>query len=296
MHAVHRLRGGKAKAAPASIAAERFPRRTWLARTLAALGGWLATGRLPASPLSEPDTSPQAREQAIQTLPLSELTAEARRKLMAVCERPSIYRRLPAISFPCDPLLHLFLIRNPEVVVNIWQLMGVASMSAQRLGPYLWKGSDGAGTTCEVELVYGTDELHVLYSDGYYEGSLLKNKVTGRCVLVLQSRHQVGRDGKPYMADRLDLFVQIDNTAADVIARTIAPWVGKVADANFHESCQFASKLWQTAEQNGAGVQRLAEKLTAVDPPVREQFIQLVAALPQRAASRQPLATPTRRL
>jgi len=264
-------------------------------RALAAVGGWLVAGRLSASPPSQADTSAQAREQAIQTLPLEELTGEARRKLMAVCQRPSIYRRLPAVSFPCDPLLHLFLIRNPEVVVNIWQLMGVASMSAQRLGPYLWKGSDGVGTTCEVELVYGTEELHVLYSDGYYEGSLLKNKVTGRCVLVLQSHHQVGRDGRPYMADRLDLFVQIDNTAADVIARTIAPWVGKVADANFHESCQFASKLWQTAEQNGAGVQRLAEKLTAVDPPVREQFIQLVAAMPERAAARQPLAPSTRR-
>jgi hypothetical protein len=296
MHAVHRLRGGKAEAAPGHVAAGRCPRRDWLAQGLAAVGGWLLAGRLSANPLSEADTSPQAREQAIQALPLTELTPEARRKLLAVCERPSIYRRLPAISFPCDPLLHLFLVRNPEVVVNIWQLMGVASMSAQRLGPYLWKGSDGAGTTCEVELIYGTDELHVLYSDGYYEGALLKHKVTGRCVLVLQSRHQVGRDGRPYMADRLDLFVQIDNTAADVIARTIAPWVGKVADANFQESCQFASRLWQTAEQNGAGVQRLAEKLTAVDPPVREQFIQLVAAMPQRAASRQPVAAPARRL
>lgn len=285
MHAVQMLRGDRAEASGLAAAA-RLPRRLWLARGLAALGGWCVASRLSAGPVGEADTSLQARDEAIQTLPLRELTAEARRKLMAVCERPSIYRRLPSMSFACDPLLHLFLIRNPEVVVNLWQLMGVANMSAQRLGPFLWKGSDGAGTTCEVELVYGTDELHVVYSDGYYEGALLKNKVTGRCVLLLQSRHEVGRDGRPYMADRLDLFVQIDNTAAEVIARTIAPWVGKVADANFHESCQFASKLWQTAQQNAPGVQRLAEKLTAVDPPVREQFVQVVAAVQHRAATR----------
>ena len=62
--------------------------------------------------------------------------------------------------------------------------MGVANMTADRQGPFLWKGNDGAGTTCDVELVYGTDDLHVIYSDGYYEGSLLKNKITGRCVIM----------------------------------------------------------------------------------------------------------------
>ena len=55
------------------------------------------------------------------------MTAESRRKLMMVCERPTLFRRLPQQSIACDAGLHLFLIRNPEVVVNIWQLMGVAT-------------------------------------------------------------------------------------------------------------------------------------------------------------------------
>ena len=59
-------------------------------------------------------------------------------------------------------------------------------MTADRQGPYVWKGSDGAGTVCDVELIYGTDQLHVLYGDGYYEGSLLKKKVTGRCVMIMK--------------------------------------------------------------------------------------------------------------
>src|SRR5438105_3381203 len=92
---------------------------------------------------------------------------------------------------------------------------------------------------------------------------------------------------RPRVATRLDLFVQIDNTAADVVARTLSPWVGKVADANFHESCLFASKLSQTAEQRGPDVQRLADKLTNVELPIREEFARLAVAVQQRAAMRE---------
>jgi len=31
------------------------------------------------------------------------------------------------------------------------------------------EGNDGAGTVCDVELIYGADDLHVIYSDGYYD-------------------------------------------------------------------------------------------------------------------------------
>jgi len=59
-----------------------------------------------------------------------------------------------------------------------------------------------------------------------------------------------------------------------------------VADANFRESCVFTSKLSQTAEQNNPGVQRLAERLTKIEPAVRDEFSKVAAAVPQRAAGR----------
>src|SRR5688572_22394362 len=85
-------------------------RRTFLAGCLASL----AAGALPAAKASaaEPvaDTSLKARTEAARLLPLSELTAETRRKLLGVVERPTIFRRMPSKSFDCDPELYLFLI------------------------------------------------------------------------------------------------------------------------------------------------------------------------------------------
>jgi hypothetical protein len=98
-----------------------LPRRSLLTGGLAAvISGALPLCRAQGARTDEADTSASAREDAVRTLPLSDLTGETRRKLMAVVERPSIYRRLPHKSMACDPALYTFLIRNPEVVVNIW--------------------------------------------------------------------------------------------------------------------------------------------------------------------------------
>jgi hypothetical protein len=45
--------------------------------------------------------------------------------------------------------------------------------------------------------------------------------------------------------------------------------------------------LSQTAEQNSSGVQRLSDKLAKVEPPVREEFSKIAAAVQQRAALRE---------
>jgi hypothetical protein len=274
---------GRGQSATGPRAADgRCSRRSLLAAGAAAVAGWCA----PPLAAGEADASTRARDDALRALPLADLTAESRRKLLAVTENPSLFRRLPQNQIDCDPGLYLFLVRNPEVVVNIWQVMGISAMTAERQGPYLWKGNDGAGTTCDVELIYGTSDLHIIYSDGFYEGSLLKRKLTGRCVLLLKSDYLQSADRRWRVASRLDVFLQVDNMAADVVTRTLSPWVGKAADTNFHESCLFVSRLSQAAEQNGAGVQRLSDKLTSVDPPVREEFTRVAASVQQRAALR----------
>lgn len=281
--------------APTAGKARCIGRRRWLALCALAAGCWLTPRRqLIAATPDVADTSPKSRDEALRVLPLNQLTAESRRKIMAVCESPSIYRRLPQKTVDCDPELYRFLIRNPEVVVGIWQLMGVSNMTAERVAPYSWKGDDGTGTKCDVELIYGTDDLHVMYSDGYYEGSVLKRQITGRCVLILQTGYGLDSNRRALIGSRLDVFLQLDNVGADLIARTLAPWVGKVTDTNFAESCKFAAKVSQTAESNGPGMQRLANKLQSVEPDVREGFARVATGVGERAAQRESGQVTTR--
>jgi hypothetical protein len=265
------------------------PGRRQFLQLAATLGGaWLLSGSsfAAAADPNAADNSQQSQNEALRAVPLNKLNEEAQRKVMSVLESPSIYRRMPTKSIDCDPEMFLFVIRNPEVITNIWELMGISQMVAERTGPYAWKGNDGQGTQSQLELVYGTDEVHLLYGEGFYEGPLLKRKIAGRCVLLLRSGYGLGADYRAQVTNRLDMFLAIDNVGAELLAKTLQPLVGSTADANFTESAKFISKLSKTAEDNPDGMPRLANKLNRCDANVKQGFSNVAASVPQRVAER----------
>src|SRR3989304_5292579 len=67
-----------------------------------------------------------ARDEAIRAIPWKQLADPQRRKLQSVIRNSSMYRRLPTRVIDCDPDLFTFLLQHPEVVVDVWQMMGVS--------------------------------------------------------------------------------------------------------------------------------------------------------------------------
>ena len=65
--------------------------------------------------------------------------------------------------------------------------MGVTDMTAEHTGPYTLKTNDGAGTTSDMELVYGTKDLHIFYGQGQYEGPVLRKKLDAQFVIVVKT-------------------------------------------------------------------------------------------------------------
>jgi hypothetical protein len=257
-----------------------------LAAAIAALAAGNAWGASPA-------TERQTREEAIRSIPFQELTGETRAKLERVVGSPSIYRRMPAQLIDCDPDMYLFLVRYPEVIVSIWRLMEITNVSVQRTGPFSVKTFDGVSTNSHIELVYGTRDTHVVYAEGVYEGPLFKRKVTGRCVLVLKSGYGRGEDGRSKINNQLDMFIQIDNLGAEIVAKTLQPMVGRTADLNFAESAGFLEQLNKAAETDAETVQRLSGRLKEVEPSVREQFARLAAVVSERSRPEQPASAET---
>jgi hypothetical protein len=204
--------------------------------------------------------------------------------------QPSIYRRMPAKTIQCDPELYQFLVRNPEVVVNIWELMGITQVRLQRVAPSTLKAADGAGTECTAHVVYSSRDLHLIYADGFYEGPLFRNRLYGSCVLLLRSAYGSGEQAQSLVTCHLDVFLKVENAGVDLLAKTLNPIVGKSADSNFVESAAFLGKISQAAEANGPGVQRLASSLVRVDPEIRGEFSDLAAAISDRAALQSVMA------
>ncbi|MHB8865171.1 MAG: hypothetical protein ACYC6N_22550, partial [Pirellulaceae bacterium] len=241
-------------------------------------------------------TSRAAREEALRELPIASLPEPLRSKLQNIVTKPTVYRRMPIEVVPCDPDLYVFLVRYPEIVVNMWQLMGVTKVTIKRTGSFAYDAQDGAGTVSQVELVYGTRDKHLFLAEGHYEGPLLPRRVTGRCAVLLQAAYSRNDAQHDYVSSRLDVFVQLDNVGAEIVAKTLHPLMGRTADSNFAETIRFLGQVSQVAEANGPGVQRLVTRLTNVEPTVRTRFSQIASTLNQRAIMRamaesQPEAT-----
>ncbi len=241
----------------------------------------LASQGQAASP-HEASTSRQTREEAMRAMPLDKLDRNTRDAVWSIVSRPSIFRRLPTQVIDCDPDMHLFLVRHPEVIVNIWSVMGISKVAMERTGPASYRASDGAGTVGMVKYLYSSQDTHVIYAEGNYDGPLTTKPMKARCVLLLKTGGQRDASGRSFVTNRLDVFVTIDNLGVEFIAKTFQPLVNKSADYNFAETASFVSNVSHTSETNPNGMLRLAGKLQKVPAEVRQQFAETALQVAQR--------------
>ncbi|MFT5525764.1 MAG: hypothetical protein ACI9HK_003734 [Pirellulaceae bacterium] len=270
-----------------------FPTVTWAQETGAQETGSQETGsketgsqetgsKETGSKETGSSTSRQAREAAIRAIPFKELTKETQQKLWKVVSNPSMYRRMPTEVIDCDPQMHLFLVRYPEVIVSIWEMMQISSVDLVRTGKYTFEADDGAGTTADIELVYGTDDMHIYFAKGSYEGNLFRSTLDGDCVVMLRSTRGRQQNGRPAISNQMDVFVRIDNSALDLVTKTLSPLVGKTADYNFRETTRFVGRISHEAERDGMGVEQMANRLPNLAPTVRTAFGNVAVSVYER--------------
>lgn len=228
-----------------------------------------------------------AQQEAIAAIPFQQMTPEAQAKLLSVINRPSLYRQMPTTLIESDADLYQFLVRHPEVIVNMWDLLGITKVSIARTSDFQFEATDGAGTVTQIELIYGDQNVHVVFCEGAYEGPLFKRLLTGRCVLILRSAYSQTMDRTTYVTSRLDVFLQIDNAGTELIAKTLQPVVGSTADRNFTDSLKFVGQVAKAAEEKPDRIQAMSQRLTKISPRVRDNFASLTSVVAQRYAARQ---------
>lgn len=229
------------------------------------------------------------RQQIIADLPLDRLTGEAKQRILSIASSPTLYRRLPTQAITCEPEMFLFLARKPEVMVGVWELMGITKVQAERTGPYHLNATDGSGTECKIDLVYGDTSLHLYTAEGSYDGPMVAGRIRGRGVFVLRSSYATGSVGQTTVTGTIDCFVQIDNLGADLIARTLSGLIGKSADYNFVETARFMSQVSLASQQNTPAMIDVAKRIGQVDESTRQEFVSMVekvAAKPSAAKVR----------
>lgn len=228
-------------------------------------------------------TSNEARKEALAALPLAVMAESDRAAVGYVLQNTSVFRRMPTEVVECDPDLMTFLLENPEVLTNIWQLMKISDVRLQRTGPTTFRADDGLGTVADIKIVYSSPTKYVLYCEGGYHGSLLARPVRGRCVLMLRMQGLEENDGRHYVTCRLDTFLHMERAGFELLAKTVHPLMGRAADSNFTETLAFVGHLSRTCAMNPAGTARMAQLLTHVPPKTRTQLGLLAYEIAKRS-------------
>jgi hypothetical protein len=232
---------------------------------------------------SQASTSPAARQDAVRAIPLQKLDAAARAKVDSVLSSVTAFRRLPVRVIDCDPDLHLFCVRHPDVLVNIWEVLKLSQLQVRQIGPDKYRVVEKDGTTAVFEYIYRSHDTHIVYVEGTYAGNAIIRPVKGRGLMVLKTGYVREPDGRYYITNRLDAFINVEPGMAELLTRTIHPMVGGIVDNNFSQTVAFVGNLSRTAEVNGPGVQRLAEKLSHVQPELRKRFADVATGVAARS-------------
>lgn len=233
------------------------------------IAAWIA-----ARPMYAADASPAAatdratRSAATAALPIDRLIPSARQEVLSIVEKPTLYRQLPTQRIETDEDLFVFLTRHPEVLVGMWDLMGITNVQIRRTGPYTVTAEDGSGTTCQIDLVYGDANLHLFVARGMYDGKLVARPVRGSGVFLIRSR--AAGDGT--VVGVLDCFLQLQNLGADLLVRTFGGLIGRSADHNFRETANFIEQVSVATRANPAAMLDVARRLPQTTPPVKDQF------------------------
>jgi hypothetical protein len=235
---------------------------------------------------TKPDTSDLTRESVVSAIPFEKLTPEARKQVLSIIEPGSIFRRMPVQVTRSDPEFYLFIIRNPDLLINIWEELDISELQMRKIRKNNFATRDGEGTVGTVRLIYQDQDTHIALAEGNYSGPLLTKPVEGRSLLIIKTGFVRDADGRWNVASRLDTFTRIDNVAFDALAKTFMPILGRVADSNFLQTSAFVGRLSQTAEVDQSGILRLTENCSHVDRETRLNFLKITSRMAEEATAR----------
>ncbi len=261
---------------------------------------------LVAAPVAFGDVAASAsrahRNEAMRAIPWRQIAPQYRRVAQKVVGDASIYRRLPTRVIDCDPEIFTFLLQHPEVVIDVWRVMGISQVTLEKLPPeagvsdpgysnIAYRGTDGAGTVGIVRFLHANwkkdaQNTAVIFAEGTYDGKPFVNQLKAQSVILLRSGAVQETNGRHYITVRIDSFLKIEQMGVELVAKTVQPWISKTADRNFIETLTFVSNFSRTAEKNPQGMKRLATRLGDVDQPTRDELVALCFRTAERYAQR----------
>lgn len=214
---------------------------------------------------------------AVQRLPMRQLTAEQARRVNAIIRSPSLFRRLPTITCRTDPRVYSYFVSNPDVAVSIWRVMGISEMQLRQISANEYETDLNDGTIGALTVLHRSEKCQLVLCEGDFKSPLLAKPIRSTGLMCLQSRAWQDADGRNYVTHVGDVYVVFHSDAVEAIAKLISPMSFKMADKNFEEVTIFIRMMDQAMSHEPGWVERTASRMEGVIPGRDKELIELAA-------------------
>ena len=222
-------------------------------------------------------SSNSVRKQAIAELSVDRLTVEALRKSQSVLKNLGMFRRLPTISFECDPDVYNYFLSNPDVAVSTWRAMEISQFQLQETGPHHYRADAGDGSVGDVELFLQSPSETVIHCDGAFKSPLLTKPIVARSLMRLHTSFSKDQEGRTIGTHSGDIFVEFPSHAVEAVAKVISPVSHSIADRNFKQMTLFVHLMSQAMARHPGWVEQTGNKLDGIPKEKKLEFFEMAS-------------------
>ncbi|MCA8986978.1 MAG: hypothetical protein KDA78_05025 [Planctomycetaceae bacterium] len=226
------------------------------------------------------------KESGLQRLQQIRLTSSGRKTAQKVCDEMSLYRHLPEVRFEIDPETYDYFIGNPDLVVSMWQAMGISAIGLKQVSQYQYQMNNTDGTDCKFFYLKRSQNANVVYCQGKFQSPVLKNPIEAEGVVCVYTKFEKHPDGTTFALHSADAFIAFENGAIETAAKLTSPISNYIADRNFQEISLFMHSMHLSMARQPSWVQELTGRIEPVMPERAQEFDQLTLEVYKRNQAR----------
>jgi hypothetical protein len=226
------------------------------------------------------------KQASYQKIPWDELSPAVQSKIQSVVSGASLFHRMPQQTIYADPEIYHYFIQHPDLVIGFWEQLGATQLSLHEVRENRYILKEESNTTANIQVVYRTKDICIVYAKGEYRGPLLAKSYQGEVILVLRTQLTRDESDEPMVVCDLDAFVQINSLGADMLAKLFFASLTKIAESNFEITASFVSQVSRVASRDTTTLKAVTEDITSVRQDVCADFCDIVDRAAIRNARR----------
>ncbi len=203
---------------------------------------------------------------APSNLNLDTLAPDARMRVRAVVESPTLAAHGPLEIFTCKPDMYRWLMDHPDKTVKLWRRLGAKCIDIEDRGGGAFGWKEGVSDV-HWEVVRDDPHQRVWYAEGRMKPAPLVPAVSFEAVLVLDYAEGKDGSGKPAVRHQMRLILHTDSRAVALATKMMGGSAPRMADQFLGQLQMFYAAMAWFLDQHPDRAAKLFAALQQPDPP-----------------------------